>query len=32
MLAGEPVKGLAAELSGSDATLCKWRRQAPIDA
>ena len=32
MLAGEPVKDLAAELSVSDATLYKWRRQALIDA
>jgi transposase-like protein len=32
MLAGEPVKELAAELSVSDATLYKWRRQALIDA
>jgi transposase-like protein len=31
MLAGEPVKELAAELSVSDATLYKWRRQALID-
>jgi transposase len=31
MLAGEPVKELAAELSISDATLYKWRRQALID-
>jgi transposase-like protein len=26
MLAGEPVKELAAKLSVSDATLYKWRR------
>lgn len=32
MLAGEAVKELAAELSVSDATLYKWRRQALIDA
>jgi transposase len=32
VLAGEPVKPLAAELSVSDATLHKWRRQALIDA
>jgi transposase len=32
MLAGEPVKKLAGELSISDATLYKWRRQARIDA
>ena len=32
MLAGEPVKELAAELSISDDTLYKWRRQALIDA
>ena len=32
MLAGEPVKDLAVELSVSDATLYKWRRQALIDA
>ncbi len=32
MLAGEVVKELAAELSVSDATLYKWRRQALIDA
>jgi transposase-like protein len=32
MLAGEAVKDLAAELSVSDATLYKWRRQALIDA
>jgi transposase-like protein len=32
MLAGVPVKELAAELSVSDATLYKWRRQALIDA
>jgi transposase-like protein len=32
MLAGESVKDLAAELSVSDATLYKWRRQALIDA
>jgi putative transposase len=32
MLAGEKVKELAAELSVSDATLYKWRRQALIDA
>jgi transposase-like protein len=32
MLAGEAVKKLAAELSISDATLYKWRRQALIDA
>jgi|SRR6516162_3333728 transposase-like protein len=31
MLAGERVKELAAELSVSDATLYKWRRQALID-
>ena len=32
MLAGESVKDLAGELSVSDATLYKWRRQALIDA
>jgi transposase-like protein len=32
MLAGESVKDLAAEISVSDATLYKWRRQALIDA
>jgi transposase-like protein len=32
MLAGEPVKDLAVELSIADATLYKWRRQARIDA
>jgi transposase-like protein len=32
MLAGEAIKELAAELSISDATLYKWRRQALIDA
>ena len=32
MLAGEAVKDLAAELSVSDPTLYKWRRQALIDA
>jgi putative transposase len=32
MLAGEAVKDLVAELSVSDATLYKWRRQALIDA
>ena len=32
MLAGEAVKELAAELSVSDATLYKWRRQALVDA
>ena len=32
MLAGESVKDQAAELSVSDATLYKWRRQALIDA
>jgi transposase len=31
MLAGEEVKKLAVELSVSDATLYKWRRQAWID-
>jgi len=32
MLAGEDVQALAAELTISDATLYKWRRQALIDA
>jgi putative transposase len=32
MLAGEPVKDLAAELGVSNPTLYKWRRQALIDA
>jgi putative transposase len=32
MLEGKAVKELAAELSGSDTTLYKWRRQALIDA
>jgi transposase-like protein len=32
MLAGEAVKELATELSVSDATLYKWRRQALVDA
>ena len=32
MLAGEAVKELAAELSVTDTTLYKWRRQALIDA
>jgi transposase-like protein len=32
MLAGEPVKGLSAELGIAETTLCKWRRQALIDA
>src|SRR5437868_3078559 len=31
MLAGEAFKDLAAEVSVSDATLYKWRRQALID-
>jgi transposase-like protein len=32
MLAGEPIKELAEELDVSVNTLCKWRRQALIDA
>ena len=32
MLAGEAVKDLVAELGISDVTLCRWRRQALIDA
>jgi transposase-like protein len=32
MLAGETVEALADELSVSDSTLYKWRRQALIDA
>jgi putative transposase len=32
MLAGELVKDLVIELSVSDATLYKWRRQALVDA
>jgi transposase-like protein len=32
MLAGEAVQQLAADLSVSDATLYKWRRQALVDA
>ncbi len=32
MLAGEAVKDLVAELGIAEVTLCKWRRQALIDA
>jgi transposase-like protein len=32
MLAGEPAKDLVIELSVSDATLYKWRRQTLVDA